>query len=200
VLARRDSRPWGEVLRHMNKVSDNAETRLLFLQLGVPAMAANPQASTLELARREVQRWFAEAGIDATGLIVDNGSGLSREERISPQTMAQMLKRALNGKNGPDLLMSLPTAGVDGTLRLRLRDTPAQGWARLKTGTLRNVAALAGVVPDAEGRPWVMAAMVNAEQAPSRGRPVLDTLVAWIAAGGMTARAEPVIGPLHGGP
>lgn len=191
VLARRVSRPWGEVLRHLNKTSDNAETRLLFLQLGALTMASNPQATTRELAGREVRRWFSEAGIDTTGMVLDNGSGLSRSERITPLQMARMLKVALNGKTAPDLLMSLPTAGVDGTMRLRLRDSPAQGWARVKTGTLSNVAALAGLVPDPSGRPWVMVAMINAEQAPRRGRPVLDALVNWIATSGPMAPRGP---------
>jgi serine-type D-Ala-D-Ala carboxypeptidase/endopeptidase (penicillin-binding protein 4) len=200
VLARRSSRPWGEVLRHLNKTSDNAETRLLFLQLGVAAMAQNPQATTLDLARREVQRWFIEQRIDPSGLVVDNGSGLSRSERIKPMQMARMLKLALTGKNAPDLLMSLPTVGVDGTMRRRLLNTPAQGWARLKTGTLRNVTALAGLVPDPEGRPWVMVAMINAEQAPAKGRPVLDALVNWIATSGPMGRNAMRVGPQAEGP
>ena len=182
-IAKHESRPWGEVLRHMNKESDNAETRLLFLQLGLAAMAQDPATPTLELARREVQRWFDEQRIDRAGLVLDNGSGLSRSERIAPRTMALMLKTAHAGKNAPDLMMSLPTAGVDGTLRRRLKGTPAEGWARLKTGTLKNVAALAGYVRDTRGDTWVVVAMVNHEQS-AKGPPVLDALVEWVAKSG----------------
>ena len=67
MLARREARPWGELLRPLNKTSDNAWTRLLYLQLGVPAMAANPQASTFELAERAVQGWFTQHGITTQG-------------------------------------------------------------------------------------------------------------------------------------
>jgi serine-type D-Ala-D-Ala carboxypeptidase/endopeptidase (penicillin-binding protein 4) len=181
-LAQRLARPWGEVLRPLNKQSDNALTRLLFLQLGVPAMASQPQASTRELAVQAVQQWFAERGIDATGMVVDNGSGLSRSERISARQLAQLLQHALAGPHAADLMMSLPGVGVDGTMRLRLRDSPAMGWARLKTGTLRNVVGLAGTVLDARREPWIFVAIVNHEHA-SRARPALDALVDWIARG-----------------
>jgi serine-type D-Ala-D-Ala carboxypeptidase/endopeptidase (penicillin-binding protein 4) len=182
VLAQRLARPWGEVMRPLNKQSDNTLTRLLYLNLGVPGMASDPTTPTAELAAREVRRWMAERRIDTTGLVLDNGSGLSRSERLTARQLAQLLQHALAGKQGADLLMSLPAAGVDGTMRLRLRDSPAAGWARLKTGTLRNVVALAGVVRDERLKPWIFVAIVNHEQA-SRARPALDALVDWIARG-----------------
>ena len=177
------SRPWGEVLRHMNKQSDNAETRLLFLQLGVKAMARDAMTPTLELAQREVERWFDEQRIERIGLVLDNGSGLSRSERISPRSLALLLKAAHAGKHAPELLMSLPVAGVDGTMRRRLKSTPAEGWARLKTGTLKNVTALAGYVRDTRGDTWAVAAMVNHDQA-AKARPALDALIEWVAKSG----------------
>ena len=176
LLARREARPWGELLRPLNKTSDNAWTRLLYLQLGVPAMAAHPQTSTAVLAERAVWAWFQQHGIATEGLVMDNGSGLSRSERISAWQLARMLKVAWAGRHASELLMSLPTAGVDGTMRNRLKDSPAAGWARLKTGTLRNVVALAGYVQDPQGRPWAVALMVNHEQA-GKARPVLDAFV-----------------------
>ena len=189
-LARRLSRPWGEVLRSMNKASDNPHTRLLYLSIGAAeaarlpapgppaAHAAAPTTSTTTaaLAERAVRRWFAEQRIATPGLVLDNGSGLSRSERVTPLTLAQMLQVAWAGRYASDLIASLPLAGEDGTMRLRLRQSPAAGWARLKTGTLRNVAALAGYVRDAEGRPWAVAMMINHERA-STARPALDALV-----------------------
>ncbi len=199
LLARRESRPWGELLRPMNKDSDNARTRLLYLSLGLAGMADEPQATTAELAGREVRRWLAENGIADSGLVLDNGSGLSRSERITPQQMASMLKVAWHGRHAAELLMSLPVAGVDGTLRKRLRDGPAAGWARLKTGTLRNVVALAGYVHDDQGRPWAVAMMVNHDNA-SQARPALDALVDAIARHGPHGPPRPVVGPLGDGP
>ncbi len=180
LLARHQSRPWGELLRHQNKTSDNTWSRLLYLELGVPDMAVQASSSTLELAHAVVRRWFTDKGIDATGMVTDNGSGLSRSERISPWQMAHMLKVAYFGRHAAELQMSLPTMGVDGTLRKRLNNSPATGWARLKTGTLKNVVALAGYVNDGQGRPWAVAMMINHENA-SRGRAVLDALVDHIA-------------------
>lgn len=182
-IAQHESRPWSELLRPINKASANPLTRLLYLQLGVPAMAADATTPTLVLARREVERWFDERGIDRRGLVMDNGSGLSRSERVAPRTLALMLQAALRGRHAPELLASLPVAGVDGTLRRRLKGSPAEGWARLKTGTLRNVAALAGTVRDTRGDTWVVVAMINHEQA-ALGRPALDALVDWVARSG----------------
>lgn len=189
LLARKPSRPWGELLRHQNKTSDNAWTRLLFLQLGVPAMANSPGSTTAELAAREVTRWFNEHRIPSEGLVMDNGSGLSRSERITPAQMAALLKASHAGAFASELKMSLPTVGVDGTMSERLKGSPAAGKARLKTGTLRNVVALAGYVPDAQGRLWILAAMINHEQA-GKGRPVLDALVDWVARGGLYERSN----------
>lgn len=197
LLARRDSRPWGELMRHMNKASDNARTRLLYLSLGLAGMGAEPQASTADLAAREVRRWLAEHGIDDAGLVLDNGSGLSRSERISPWQLASMLKEAWNDRHVADLMATLPVAGVDGTMRRRLADSPARGWARLKTGTLRNVVALAGYVRDAGGRPWAVAMMVNHDEA-QRARPVLDAFVDAIARDG--PHGPPVTAPPGDGP
>jgi serine-type D-Ala-D-Ala carboxypeptidase/endopeptidase (penicillin-binding protein 4) len=182
-IATHVARPWGEVLRPMNKSSDNALTRLLYLQLGVPAMKADAATPTLALAAREVERWFDENRIDRTGLVLDNGSGLSRSERIAPRTLARLIETALKGKHAPELLMSLPVAGVDGTMRRRLKNTPAEGWARLKTGTLKNVTGLAGTVRDSRGDTWVVVAIVNHDEA-GKGRPVLDALIEWVARSG----------------
>lgn len=176
VLARREARPWGEVLRRMNKVSDNAQTRLLYLALGAAHPEAAPGQPTAALAERVVRQWLEIQGIAAPGLVLDNGSGLSRSERITPHTLARLLQVAWAGRYASDFVASLPLAGEDGTLRARLRDSPASGWARLKTGTLRNVAALAGYVRDAEGRPWAVAMMINHERARA-ARPALDALV-----------------------
>ncbi len=182
VLVRREARPWGELLRQVNKQSDNAWTRLLFLELGVAASGSG--TPTLQAADAAVRRWFQQHRIPDEGLVLDNGSGLSRSERISPWQLAQMLKVAWAGPNAADLVMSLPTVGVDGTMRNRLKNSPATGWARLKTGTLRNVVALAGYTRDAQGRPWALVTMINHEQA-SRGRPVLDVLVDQLARQGL---------------
>lgn len=178
VLARHVGRPLGEVVRGMLKRSDNPLARLVYLQLG--AEAARPGEPTLQAAHRAVREWFSAQGLDAQGLVMDNGSGLSRSERIRPAQMAALLRWSYASPQAPELLAGLPLAGVDGTLSRRLKAGPATGRARLKTGTLRDAVALAGFVPDATGRPWVFVAFINHPDA-ARGRPVLDALVDWVA-------------------
>jgi D-alanyl-D-alanine carboxypeptidase/D-alanyl-D-alanine-endopeptidase (penicillin-binding protein 4) len=190
TLVRRASRPWGEVLRPMIKTSDNPVTRLLYLQLGVPFMAANPQATTAELAAAEVRRWLTEHAIGDAGLVLDNGSGLSRSERITPRQLASALAVAWQGPRAADLVMSLPVAGEDGSVR-PLKDSPAAGWARLKPGTLRNVVALAGYVRDERGQPWAVAMMVNHDDA-AKARPALLALVDHFARVGPHGQAADV--------
>ena len=199
LLVQRTSRTWGEVLRPMNKTSDNAHTRMLFMALGVPAMASEPTARTADLAGRAVRRWMSENGIDSTGLVLDNGSGLSRSERISPRQLAQILKVAHSSRFAPDFMMSLPVAGVDGTMRNRLKSSGAAGWARLKTGTLRDTTALAGYVIDPKGRPWAVAMMINHDFA-ANARPALDLLVDGIARAGPHGAPALRPGPQAEGP
>ena len=180
VLASHRGRPLAEVLRGVMKRSDNALTRLLYLQLG--ARAAQPNEPTLVAADRQVRAWFAAHGVPDAGLVMDNGSGLSRAERITPAQLAAVLRVGQAGAQAPELLSTLPIAGVDGTLSRRLKDGPAAGRARLKTGTLRDAVGLAGFVTDAAGRPWVFVALLNHPEAARKGRPVLDALADWVAA------------------
>jgi D-alanyl-D-alanine carboxypeptidase/D-alanyl-D-alanine-endopeptidase (penicillin-binding protein 4) len=99
--------------------------------------------------------------------------------------MARLLQAGLRSPWAPEFQSSIPIGAVDGTMRRRLQDSPAAGRARLKTGSLRNVTALAGYVPDANGIPCVFVAMINSEQSGNgRGRVVLDTLVDWVARSG----------------
>ena len=198
VLARRQGRPWGELMRPLNKISDNAWTRVLFHELGVaaPAGTAGPTAQRADSLLRD---WLRRERIDAAALVSDNGSGLSRSERVSAQLLAEMLRAAWQGRHRHDLLATLPTVGVDGTMRLRLRESPATGWARLKTGTLRNVVGLAGVMRDGDGHDWAVAMLINDEGA-ARGRPVLDALVDHWARSAPDAVAAPRVGPQGEGP
>ncbi|MBT9491954.1 MAG: D-alanyl-D-alanine carboxypeptidase/D-alanyl-D-alanine-endopeptidase [Paucibacter sp.] len=178
LLASHQDRPLGELLRGVLKQSDNPLSRLVFLRLG--AASAAPGEPTQAAAARAVQQWLAAKGIGSDGLVLDNGSGLSRSERIQPAQLAALLAAAWDGPLAPELLSGLPLAGVDGTLKRRFIGGPAEGRARLKTGTLRNVRALAGYVYDGKHRPWVLVAAINHEDA-AKGRAALDALVEWLA-------------------
>jgi D-alanyl-D-alanine carboxypeptidase/D-alanyl-D-alanine-endopeptidase (penicillin-binding protein 4) len=207
LLAEHTSRMLPELVRDTNKPSDNALARTLFLSLG--SLQPDPAAGSFALppngdttfarADAAVREWMRGQRIDDTGLVMENGSGLSRLERVTPQQMAYLLQAGLRSNWAPEFQASMPIAGIDGTLRRRLQGTPAAGRARLKTGTLRNVVALAGYVPDANGVQNVFVAMVNSEQAGNgRGRAVLDALVDWVARSG--AVQQPAVPPGQAAP
>jgi D-alanyl-D-alanine carboxypeptidase/D-alanyl-D-alanine-endopeptidase (penicillin-binding protein 4) len=193
LLAAHTSRPLPELIRDINKPSDNTLARTVFLSLGSlepdPVLGSHPLPpspdTTYVRADQAVRNWMRAHQIDDSGLVMENGSGLSRIERISPQQMGGLLKAGLASNWAPEFQASLPIVSVDGTMRRRLKDSPAAGHARLKTGSLNNVAAVAGYVPDASGRQCVVVAMVNSTLvANGKGRKVLDALVDWVARSG----------------
>ena len=189
LLAEHVSRTLPEVVRDINKPSDNALARTLFLSLGSldadalhgshPMPGGGPTMLRAELVVRD---WMRRKGINDAGLVMENGSGLSRLEKISPLQMAGLLNAGLRSKWAPEFMASLPIVAVDGTMRRRLKDSPAAERARMKTGTLKNVTAIAGYVPDANGQQCVVVAMINTERSTeAKGRAVLDALVDWVA-------------------
>ena len=184
LLAEHQSRALAEVLRDINKSSDNAITRQLYLALGATQTDAGTEL-TAYTSEQQVRSFLSSILLDHSSLTLENGSGLSRTERISPELMAALLQHAYQAQYQPELISSLPLAGVDGTLKRRLTQGQTKGKARLKTGTLRNVTALAGFVTDQSGRTWVVASFINDPKA-SRGRNVLDTLIEWIATQSVT--------------
>lgn len=189
-LAAHLSRTLPEIVRDTNKPSDNLLARLIFLSLGAleadPALGSRPQAGSAELtfsrSDAAVRNWMRVHGINDAGLVLENGSGLSRTERITPAQMGGLLQAGLRSPWAPEFQSSMPIVAVDGTMRRRLHGSPAAGRARMKTGTLSNVVALAGYVPDATGKPLVVVAFVNSSLAGGgRGRAVVDSLVDWVA-------------------
>ncbi len=172
-----ESQPLPQLVREMNKTSDNLAARNLLLSLvkGFPILAA-----TLPDARQRVRDWLRLQGIAVGDIEVDNGSGLSRAERGKPRALVQLLRNSWNGKQFASFLGSLPIAGVDGTLSNRMTTGPATGRAYLKTGTLMDTRALAGYVRGASGKLHALAAFVNHADA-AKATPALDTIVEWLA-------------------
>ena len=163
-----------EVIRDINKYSNNVMAQQLFLTL---SLNQTPSPASYEASRGVVQGWWRERYGAQETPVLDNGSGLSRQERITPQALARMLQTAYSSGAMPELMASLPISGVDGTLR-RNRSRVSQGWAHLKTGSLRDSTALAGYVHAASGRRLVVVAVINHPNA-AAGRPALDALVDW---------------------
>ena len=191
LLAEHAARNLPEVVRDTNKTSDNTLARTLFLSLGSlegdAAAGSRPlpggEMLTATRADLAIRSWLRGRDISDAGLVMENGSGLSRIERISAWQMGKVLQAGLRSKWAPEFQASLPIAGVDGTMRRRLKDTAAFERARIKTGGLGNVAAVAGYVPDANGQLCVVVAMINSERAGS-GRAALDALIDWVARSG----------------
>ena len=181
ILTQHQSRTLAELTRDINKRSDNPMTRLLYLTLG--ALAENDsEIVTTKRAERQVRTWFRQHGIDDDGMVLENGSGLSRIERIRPSQLAHVLQAAYGSDWAPEFMASLPIVAVDGGMRNRLRKSPAAGHARIKTGTLRDVSAVAGFVPDANNQLCIVVAMVNHPLAKDGAAvPALDALIDWVA-------------------
>ena len=192
LLAEHVSRALPEVLRDVNKNSDNTLARTVFLSLGSleadPALGSRPlppdglNTTTSARADAAIRTWLQQHNIDSTGLVLDNGSGLSRSERATATQLAGVLQAGLKSNWMPEFLASLPIAATDGTMRRRLKDSPAATRARIKTGSLNGVIAIAGYVQDANNQPVVVVAMLNDPRvAGGAGRAVLDALIDWVA-------------------
>ena len=178
LLYRFESEPLATLVHDMNKFSNNVMARHLYLALSAE-LAGGPgnEAGSRDL----VAKWMHDKGIGAKGFVIDNGSGLSRDSRVSAATLAALLRSAWSSPLMPELAASLPVFATDGTLKSRPA-AGAAGHAHLKGGTLDGVQSLAGYVIDARGKRWVVAMMVNHANA-NAAQPALDALVEWVFQG-----------------
>ena len=181
-LAVLESPPLYDVVRDVNKFSNNVMARQIFLTL---ALEAAPPPATPKKAADVVRRFLALRRIAMPKLVMENGSGLSRNERVTAGGLVRLLLAADRSAVREDFASSLAVAAVDGTLERRFQTGPAAGQALLKTGSLEGVRALAGYVLDAGGHRYAVAAIVNHPNA-ARSGVALDALVQWIYANGAT--------------
>ncbi|MEH3085045.1 MAG: D-alanyl-D-alanine carboxypeptidase/D-alanyl-D-alanine-endopeptidase [Xylophilus ampelinus] len=168
------SPPLAEVVRDINKFSNNVMAQQLFLTLSREAHGVG----SFEGSREVLSQWWTMRFGPADLPQLYNGAGLSRTGRITVRGMGRMLQAAWASPLMADLAASLPIYGIDGTLR-RATGAPA-GSAHLKTGSLRDVGAMAGYVDGASGQRWVLVATINHPNA-AAARPALDALVDWAA-------------------
>jgi D-alanyl-D-alanine carboxypeptidase/D-alanyl-D-alanine-endopeptidase (penicillin-binding protein 4) len=176
VLVEHESMSLAEAVRDINKYSNNVMARELFLSTAaeVLKMPANP-----ERAQRVVRGFYNGKGLTLTDLLLDNGSGLSRRERISAASMAQVLQAAWASPVMPEFVASLPLVGFDGTMRRRLNLQSVAGQAHVKTGTLADVRAAAGYVLAASGKSYVVVVFVNHPNA-GGAQAAQDALLQWV--------------------
>jgi D-alanyl-D-alanine carboxypeptidase/D-alanyl-D-alanine-endopeptidase (penicillin-binding protein 4) len=160
LLARAFSPDLVEVIRDINKYSNNTMAQQLFLSIGEQFRTAE-DADDAKAALRVIRQWLARKGIESAHLMMENGSGLSRHERVSAREMAALLKAAWNSPYAAEFMSSMPLVGMDGTMRKRLRRTALAGGAHIKTGTLNTVRAISGFTRDAQGNTWAVVAILN---------------------------------------
>ncbi len=172
-----DSLSLSEIVRLTNKFSSNLMARHLLLTLGLEKFGA---PSTAEKGAQAIADWSRERGISLQDVDIDNGSGLSRTTRVTVSELANVLNLAYHSRFAPEFLSSLPLAGMDGTLRSRLREVPA-GAVRLKTGHLNGVSGVAGYVTANSGKTYIVVSLVNHQRTDvGAGEPVHEALVDWI--------------------
>jgi serine-type D-Ala-D-Ala carboxypeptidase/endopeptidase (penicillin-binding protein 4) len=172
-IALHESRPLAEVIRDINKFSNNVMARQLFLTIGAET---SRQPASMERARRAVGDWLVSRGLDRNEFVLENGAGLSRVERMTAAGVARLLVASFNSPLMPELMASLPIVGVDGTMRKR---PGAAGSAHIKTGLLVDARAIAGYVLAASGRRYAIVALVNHFNA-AAAQGALDALLNWV--------------------
>lgn len=174
------SPPLAQIIRGINKFSNNVAARQLYLALGETMMPSNGHAFvSLEQSDQAIRQWLLAKHLSSPELIMENGSGLSRNERISASQMGELLVAAFRSQVMPEFISSLPIAGVDGTMRSRFRGTLIAGKAHMKTGTLNEVTAIAGYLLDHKDRRNVVVFFINHPQA-ANTRSAMDALIRWV--------------------
>ena len=172
-VAVHESPALAEVIRDINKFSNNVMARQLFLTIGAETtkLPANN-----DRAARSIRAWLESRGLSMPELVMENGSGLSRAERISAGNLGRLLAHAYASPVMPEFISSLPLVGVDGTMRKR---SGAAGFAHVKTGQLNDVRAVAGYVLAASGQRYAVVGIVNHPGAGATAT-ALDALLDWV--------------------
>ena len=174
LLLRAESDPLANLVRDMNKFSNNVMARQIFLTLS----AQQPGGGEAGASARVVREWLAARGIEAPGFAIENGAGLSRDDRVTAGTIAALLQRAWATPLMPEIAASMPVFATDGTLKKRAG--AGAGQAHIKGGTLTGVQSVAGYVIDRSARRWVVVMMANHPKA-NAAQPALDALIGWVA-------------------
>lgn len=172
------SPPLAEIIRGINKYSNNVAARQLFLSLG-ETRTGDGQVVSLDLAHAAIQQWLFAKRLNFPELVIENGSGLSRKERISARHLGDLLNAAFYAPIMPEFMASLAIVSVDGTTRNRLKKSGVAARAHIKTGSLRDVSAIAGYVLDNKNRRYVVVFIANHLQAAS-AKPAIDALLEWL--------------------
>ncbi|MBI1889769.1 MAG: D-alanyl-D-alanine carboxypeptidase/D-alanyl-D-alanine-endopeptidase [Burkholderiales bacterium] len=176
LVAQWESTTLPEVIRDINKFSNNVMARQLLLTL---AAQLAKQPATVEDATQVIRNWLSAKRIDVPELAIENGSGLSRTERITSNTLGRILVAAFRSPLMPEFISSMPLAGYDGTMRSRVKQKSVAGNAHIKTGSLNDVRSMAGYVLAASGKRYAVVCIVNHVNA-ARSHDAQDALLQWV--------------------
>lgn len=179
LVATHDSPALRNIVRDINKVSNNVMARNLFLTIGA---VSNRPPATMQKSERAIFAFLHKKGLSFPELVLENGSGRSRNEHISAMSLANLLQAAKASPVAKTFVDSLPIAGVDGTMSHRLIATTVRGHAHIKTGTLRDVRAIAGYVTTANQEDYVVVSVINDIHA-NAAQAVHDALLEWVYEG-----------------
>ena len=166
------SQTLSEAIRGMNKFSNNFMARNIFLSLG--ANGGNGPG-TLEGSRKSVQGWFEKLNVNTDGMHVDNGSGLSRDSKLSPRQFGDAMMNFAKRPYKHELIASLAMLGKDGTARTWNKRRKSEGNAHIKTGTLANARSTVGFVHNPAGD-IVFVMMVETRGTAAARRAIQDLL------------------------
>jgi D-alanyl-D-alanine carboxypeptidase/D-alanyl-D-alanine-endopeptidase (penicillin-binding protein 4) len=165
-----------EVLRDMNKFSNNVMARQVFLTLSAEALRA---PGRYDASARVVKSWLEARKLDLPELSIENGSGLSRSDRISAGGMGRLLLAAYHSAVMPEFIATMPVVAYDGTMRRRLKLEAVAGQAHVKGGSLNDVRTAAGYVLDRNGHRHAVVFFVN-HPAAHATQPAQDALLKWV--------------------
>ena len=165
-----------DAIRDINKFSNNVMARQLLLTL---AAERGHQPASKEAGAAVIRQWLIAKGINAAELVIDNGSGLSRADRLSAALLARILQAAWMSPTMPEFIASLPLAGVDGTMRKRAESLSVKSFAHIKTGSLTEVAGIAGYVTTRSGKRMIVVCIVNHSEA-GKLKEAMDNLLQWV--------------------
>ena len=222
LFATHHSAPLSELIRDINKFSNNVMARQLFMSLSAspkqsvlpenntqpknntqtgndtqaagdapcaeplpcpltaePTPVSTPPPASIARSEQVMRDWLTKKGLNFPELVLENGAGLSRRERISPHHLALLLQSAKLGPLSAEFEASLPIVGVDGTFKKRLTDKSSTGYGHLKTGSLEGVNTVAGYVQSGSGKQWIVVFLINHPNAYG-GQQAQDALIEWV--------------------
>ena len=179
-LLRTHSRTLAEILPAIDKDSNNVKARQVMLTIGARMKGQGTQRA----GAIAIGEWLASRGLNFPELRIENGSGLSRHARITARHVGDLLVDAYRSPYRNIFMQSLAIAGVDGTMKRRLKGSRVRGRGFFKTGTLRDVRSIAGYVKAADGKTYVMAILHNDPRARHRALAAHDKLIEWVYSGG----------------